>query len=115
MNANLEPEDPNEGSQRGGNPANSDPEVGGAEAAETAKLVSELDDLRQTLLRRQADFDNYRKRVEKERADDSKRSTARSVTTFAEESGKSSARPANTLMPVNVSWREISRRKVAFF
>jgi len=71
-NANLEPEDPNEGS-------NGEPETTGAEAAETAKLVSELDDLRQTLLRRQADFDNYRKRIEKERADDSKRSTARVI------------------------------------
>ena len=45
--------------------------------AETAKLLSELDDLRQTLLRRQADFDNYRKRIEKERTEDSKRATAR--------------------------------------
>jgi molecular chaperone GrpE len=71
-NANLEPEDLNEGSI-------GDPEVTGAEAAETAKLVGELDDLRQTLLRRQADFDNYRKRIEKERADDSKRSTARVI------------------------------------
>jgi molecular chaperone GrpE len=71
-NANLEPEDLNEGS-------NGDPELAGAEAAETAKLVGELDDLRQTLLRRQADFDNYRKRIEKERADDSKRSTARVI------------------------------------
>jgi molecular chaperone GrpE len=71
-NANLEPENLNEGS-------NVDPEVTGAEAAETAKLVGELDDLRQTLLRRQADFDNYRKRIEKERADDSKRSTARVI------------------------------------
>ena len=79
MNANLEPEDPNEGSQRGGNAANSDPELAGAEAAETAKLVGELDDLRQTLLRRQADFDNYRKRIEKERTEDSKRSTARVI------------------------------------
>jgi len=41
------------------------------------KLSAEMDDLRQTLLRRQADFDNYRKRVEKERAEDSKRTTAR--------------------------------------
>jgi molecular chaperone GrpE len=79
MNANLEPEDPNEGPQRGGNSANSDPEVAGAEAAETAKLVGELDDLRQTLLRRQADFENYRKRTEKERAEDSKRATARVI------------------------------------
>ena len=44
-----------------------------------AKLASDLDDLRQTLLRRQADFDNYRKRIEKERAEDSKRATARVI------------------------------------
>ena len=36
--------------------------------AEVGKLAKDLEDLRQTLLRRQADFDNYRKRVEKERA-----------------------------------------------
>ncbi|HUL32366.1 MAG TPA: nucleotide exchange factor GrpE [Candidatus Eisenbacteria bacterium] len=65
--------------------------VSGDEAAETQsvnedaaredsqlkKLSSDLDDLRQTLLRRQADFDNYRKRIEKERAEDTKRATAR--------------------------------------
>jgi molecular chaperone GrpE len=47
--------------------------------AELSKLTSDLDDLRQTLLRRQADFDNYRKRIEKERGEDSKRSTARVI------------------------------------
>jgi molecular chaperone GrpE len=47
--------------------------------AELSKLSSDLDDLRQTLLRRQADFDNYRKRIEKERSEDSKRSTARVI------------------------------------
>ena len=47
--------------------------------AEVAKLSTDLQDLRQTLLRRQADFDNYRKRIEKERAEDSKRYTARVV------------------------------------
>ena len=47
--------------------------------AELAKLTADLNDLRQTLMRRQADFDNYRKRIEKERADDSKRHTARVV------------------------------------
>jgi molecular chaperone GrpE len=47
--------------------------------AEVAKLASDLDDLRQTLLRRQADFDNYRKRIEKERTEDSKRATARVI------------------------------------
>jgi molecular chaperone GrpE len=47
--------------------------------AEMAKLTADLEELRQTLLRRQADFDNYRKRIEKERFDDSKRATARVV------------------------------------
>jgi molecular chaperone GrpE len=45
--------------------------------AEMAKLSSDLEELRQTLLRRQADFDNYRKRIERERFEDSKRTTAR--------------------------------------
>jgi molecular chaperone GrpE len=67
MNTNLEPEQPTE-----------DGDAAGTEA-ETAKLVGELDDLRQTLLRRQADFDNYRKRIEKERTEDSKRATARVI------------------------------------
>ncbi len=47
--------------------------------AEMAKLTADLDELRQTLLRRQADFDNYRKRIEKERFEDSKRATARVI------------------------------------
>ena len=47
--------------------------------AEVAKLATDLEELRQTLLRRQADFDNYRKRIEKERAEDSKRATARVI------------------------------------
>src|SRR5437868_14209959 len=47
--------------------------------AEVARLATDLQDLRQTLLRRQADFDNYRKRIEKERAEDAKRHTARVI------------------------------------
>jgi molecular chaperone GrpE len=47
--------------------------------AEVSKLATDLEELRQTLLRRQADFDNYRKRVERERADDSKRTTGRLI------------------------------------
>src|SRR5262249_17869936 len=47
--------------------------------ADVAKLTADLDDLRQTLLRRQADFENYRKRIEKERLEESKRATARVV------------------------------------
>ena len=47
--------------------------------AEMAKVTAELEELRQTLMRRQADFDNYRKRIEKERFEDSKRATARVI------------------------------------
>ncbi len=47
--------------------------------AELTKLTADLNELRQTLLRRQADFENYRKRIEKERADDFKRTTARLI------------------------------------
>jgi molecular chaperone GrpE len=47
--------------------------------ADIVKLTADLDDLRRTLLRRQADFDNYRKRIEKERLEESKRATARVV------------------------------------
>ena len=46
---------------------------------EVAKLATDLEDLRQTLLRRQADFDNYKKRIERERAEDSKRTAARLI------------------------------------
>lgn len=45
--------------------------------AEMVKLTADLEELRQTLLRRQADFENYRKRIEKERFEDSRRTTAR--------------------------------------
>ena len=50
--------------------------------AELGRLAADLDELRQTLLRRQADFDNYRKRIEKERAEDSRRATARVIEGF---------------------------------
>jgi molecular chaperone GrpE len=65
--------------------ADSSPEINQVDAeyanadAEVGKLAKDLEDLRQTLLRRQADFDNYRKRVEKERSEDSRRSTARVI------------------------------------
>jgi molecular chaperone GrpE len=79
MNVNIDRDEP---SPNPGQPAEAkgpaaDP-ASGADA-EIAKLAAELDDLRQTLLRRQADFDNYRKRTEKERAEDWKRSTARVI------------------------------------
>jgi len=46
------------------------------ENAEMAKLTADLEELRQSMLRSQADFANYRKRIEKERFEDSKRATA---------------------------------------
>lgn len=49
------------------------------ENAEMAKLTSDLEELRQSMLRSQADFANYRKRIEKERFEDSKRATGRVI------------------------------------
>jgi molecular chaperone GrpE len=54
-------------------------EVNAREDIEVKKLAMDLEDLRQTLLRRQADFDNYRKRIERERSEDSKRATGRVI------------------------------------
>jgi molecular chaperone GrpE len=79
MNSNMDRDEPlpNPGQSAEAKGAAADPAAGAD--AEVAKLAAELDDLRQTLLRRQADFDNYRKRTEKERAEDWKRSTARVI------------------------------------
>ena len=49
------------------------------ENAGMAKLTADLEELRQSMLRSQADFANYRKRIEKERFEDSKRATARVI------------------------------------
>jgi molecular chaperone GrpE len=67
-------EDPNQSPEDKGAP-----EEGSREESESKKLATELEDMRQSLLRQQADFQNYRKRIEKERSEDSKRSTARVV------------------------------------
>jgi molecular chaperone GrpE len=47
------------------------------EEAELKKITSELEELRQTLIRHQADFSNYRKRSEKENKEAFQRATAR--------------------------------------
>ncbi len=47
--------------------------------ADVTKLAADLDELQQVLMRRQADFENYRKRVEKERSEDSRRAAARVI------------------------------------
>src|ERR1700758_1421148 len=51
----------------------------GREDAEVKKLASDLEELRQTLVRHQADFANYRKRAEKENTEAGRRATARVV------------------------------------
>ena len=77
FNMNIDPEDSNETDQ---SPEAKTIAADSAVAeAEVARLAADLQELRQTLLRRQADFENYRKRIEKERAEDAKRYTARVV------------------------------------
>lgn len=53
------------------------PAEGAADAAkwvdQLAQLLAERDELRDTMIRRQADFENFRKRIERERLDDSRR------------------------------------------
>jgi len=52
---------------------------GGARDAlvsQLAKLQAEKDELYQTLVRRQADFENFRKRIERERQEDARRGAA---------------------------------------
>lgn len=50
--------------------------VANALVGQLAKLQAEKDDLYQTLVRRQADFENYRKRIERERHEDARRANA---------------------------------------
>jgi molecular chaperone GrpE len=49
------------------------------EDAEVKKLATDLEDLRQTLVRHQADFANFRKRSEKENKEAFQRATARVI------------------------------------
>lgn len=67
-------------------PPSDDPPTPGERAAgpaeavspeEFARLVAEKEELTKTLVRRQADFDNYRKRMEQERKDASRRGAGR--------------------------------------
>ncbi len=44
-----------------------------------AAVQAEKEELRQTLVRRQADFENYRKRIERERLEEAQRSVARLI------------------------------------
>lgn len=59
-----------------GAPQESEEDMQDALVAQLAKLQAEKDDLQQTLVRRQADFENYRKRIERERQEDGRRAMA---------------------------------------
>ena len=48
-------------------------------AVEIAKLRAEKEDLLQTLVRRQADFENYRKRIERDRHEEGRRGVERLI------------------------------------
>src|SRR3974377_1728156 len=54
-------------------------EITAADDAEMKKVTAELDDLRQSLIRHQADFSNFRKRAEKENREAGQRATARVI------------------------------------
>jgi molecular chaperone GrpE len=57
-----------------------DPATDAALSAELAKLRAEKEDLLNTLVRRQADFENYRKRVERDRNEEGRRGVERLIT-----------------------------------
>ena len=64
-----------------GNSAPDDPPAGGdvATTAELEKVRAEKEELLQTLIRRQADFENFRKRTERDRFEEGRRGVERLV------------------------------------
>jgi molecular chaperone GrpE len=70
---------PSEPSFLGGDPPQAPPAEESALAAELAKLRVEKDELYQTLVRRQADFENYRKRIERDRYEEGRRAVERLI------------------------------------
>ena len=60
-------------------PGGSAPGEESALAVEIAKLREEKEDLHQTLVRRQADFENYRKRIERDRHEEGRRGVERLI------------------------------------
>lgn len=88
--ANEAPESAAESAPGSGGAAVAGAEAAAAEAPpadaalkqQLAKLGAERDDLFRTLQRLQADFDNYRKRTQRERAEDADRAAARVIETL---------------------------------
>jgi molecular chaperone GrpE len=71
-------ENPNEGTAGAQKPES----TAGADAslrAELQKLKAEKEELMQTMIRRQADFENYKKRLERERHDEGRRGVERLI------------------------------------
>src|SRR3984885_9108634 len=63
-------------------PSSGDPPGGGATwlAEEVEKLKAEKEELMQTMIRRQADFENFRKRTERDRLEEGRRGVERLIT-----------------------------------
>jgi molecular chaperone GrpE len=72
----------NEGGSSGVDPASTDPATGGKSgvAAELAKLRAEKEELTQTLVRRQDDFENFKKRIDRDRQEEARRGVERLIT-----------------------------------
>lgn len=60
-------------------PTDPQPTADSALAAEVQKLKAEKEELMQTMMRRQADFENFRKRTERDRSEEAKRGVERLV------------------------------------
>jgi molecular chaperone GrpE len=78
------PDDANEDARENDQAANPQADANAAEVLNAtderiAKLEAEKEDLRKTLIHRQADFENFRKRVERERHEESRRATGVSI------------------------------------
>lgn len=65
--------------QEPADPSAPNPAEGTEVAERAARLQAEKDELMQTLVRRQADFENYRKRIERERQEDRRHGTGRLI------------------------------------
>lgn len=76
---NLEPKEPDNLESNQAAEEKAVAEEAAREDAEVKKLASDLEEMRQTLVRLQADFANYRKRAEKENREALQRATARVI------------------------------------
>ena len=80
IDGDIEDRDAGVASDSVSDPASSDPAAGDSGVAvEITKLRAEKEDLLQTLVRRQADFENFRKRTERDRHEEGRRGVERLV------------------------------------